>query len=224
MGGRTGGRKGTSLRRKAGMVGRLFDEKYPRADIALSFSNPLELLVATVLSAQCTDVRVNQVTPALFAKYRSAADYAAADPATFMEEIRSTGFFRNKGANIIAAAGEIERRHGGKVPQAMEELTSLPGIGRKTANVILGNAFGVPGVVVDTHVGRVSGRLGLTANTDPVKIEFDLMDLFPAAGWTRLSHQMIAHGRGPCRARRALCGECFFDDSLCPARRSLLRT
>jgi len=223
MGGKTGKRDGGALRRKAARIALLFDKKYPGADCALHFSSTLELLVATVLSAQCTDVRVNQVTPGLFGKYRNAADYAAADPGTFMEEIRSTGFFRNKAANIIAAARRIDTRFGGRVPRTMEELVSLPGIGRKTANVILGNAFDIPGVVVDTHVKRVSGRLGLTSNTDPVKIEFDLMGLFPDRRWTKLSHQMIAHGRGPCKAPRALCRECFFDDSLCPSRRHLIQ-
>jgi endonuclease-3 len=223
MGGKTGKRDGGALRRKAARIALLLDRKYPGADCALHFSNSLELLVATVLSAQCTDVRVNKVTPGLFGKYRNAADYASADPGTFMAEIRSTGFFRNKAANIIAAARRIDTRFGGQVPRTMEELVSLPGVGRKTANVILGNAFDIPGVVVDTHVRRVSRRLGLTSNTDPVKIEFDLMGLFPDRRWTKLSHQLITHGRGPCKAPRALCRECFFDDSLCPSRRRLIQ-
>ncbi len=222
MGGKTGapgrrrGRKERALRTTA-----LFDEHYPDADCALTFSTPLELLVATVLSAQCTDVRVNMVTPALFARYRTASDYAAADPDRFPEEIRSTGFYRNKAANIIAAARQIEERFGGRVPETLEELVTLPGIGRKTANVILGNAFSTPGIVVDTHVQRISRRLGLTSEKDPVKIEFDLMKLFPPARWTLLSHQLIAHGRKLCKARRPLCQDCFLDSSLCPSRDAL---
>jgi len=203
-------------------VAELLDEHYPAAVCALRFRNPLELLVATVLSAQCTDIRVNEVTRPLFRKYRKASDYARAHLETFMEEIRPTGFFRNKARSIIAAAGQIESRFGGKVPGTMEDLLSLPGIGRKTANVILGNAFATPGIVVDTHVGRVSRRLGLTSYDDPVKAEFDLMEIFPASRWTVLSHQLIAHGRGLCRARRPKCRDCFFDDSLCPARRGFL--
>jgi len=214
------GKKGKTGR--AARIVRLLDEHYPAAACSLSFEDPLQLLVATVLSAQCTDVRVNQVTPALFRRYRSTADYAAADPESLMEDIRSTGFFRNKAKNIIAANREISRRYGGNVPETLEELVSLPGVGRKTANVILGNAFGIPGLVVDTHVGRVSGRLGLTEETDPVKAEFDLMKIFPRERWTLLSHQLIAHGRKLCRARMPLCAECFFDDSLCPSRSAFL--
>lgn len=224
MGGgtRKGPKRGKRFR--AAGIAKLFNAKYADAAIGLKFSTPLELLVATVLSAQCTDVRVNKVTPPLFAKYRSAADYAAADLDLFMEEVRSTGFFRNKAANIIAAARQISTRFGGQVPQTMEELVSLPGIGRKTANVILGNAFSIPGVVVDTHVRRVSNRLGLTSSSDPVKIEFDLMKLFPKESWTRLSHQMIAHGRQLCKAPRPLCRDCFIDNSLCPARADFLQS
>jgi len=196
----------------------LLDRHYPEARCSLVFSTPLELLVATILSAQCTDERVNKVTPALFARYRVAADYAAADPSVLEGEIRSTGFFRNKAANIIAAAGQIVARHGGVVPRALEELIALPGVGRKTANVILGNAYGIPGVVVDTHVGRIAARLGLTSASDPVKIEFELMPLVPRDHWVRFSHQLIAHGRALCRARQPLCGECFLDRALCPGR------
>jgi endonuclease-3 len=208
---------------KAGAVGRLLAEHHGDADIALNFSNPLELLVATVLSAQCTDVRVNMVTPSLFGRYRTAADYANADPDTLMEEIRSTGFFRNKAKSIIGAGRRIEELFGGRVPATMDDLVTLPGIGRKTANVILGNAFETPGLVVDTHVRRVSRRLGLTKNNDPVKIEFDLMKLFPRRDWTLLSHRLIFHGRRICKARRPRCQDCFFDEMLCPARRDLLR-
>jgi endonuclease-3 len=196
----------------------LLDRHYPDARCSLDCSTPLELLVATVLSAQCTDERVNKVTPALFARYRSAEAYAAADPAVLEREIRSTGFFRAKAANIIAAAGRIVARHGGEVPRTMEELTSLPGVGRKTANVILGNAFAVPGIVVDTHVGRVAARLGLASASGPAKIEVELMSLIPRERWIGFSHQVIAHGRALCRAQRPLCAACFLDETLCPSR------
>lgn len=223
MGGRMTGRKPKiSMVKKAVAIGRLLAEHHSDAGIALTFSNPLELLVATVLSAQCTDVRVNMVTPSLFARYRTAAEYACADPDTLMDEIRSTGFFRNKAKSIIGAARRMEDRFGGRVPSTLDELITLPGIGRKTANVILGNAFDTPGIVVDTHVGRISRRLGLTANKDPVKVEFDLMKLFPRSEWTLLSHRLIFHGRRICKALRPRCRDCFFDDVLCPARRELL--
>lgn len=221
MGGKAVKRAARGLVRKAGRVAERLGEHYPDAAISLNYGNPLELLVATILSAQCTDVRVNEITPTIFSKYRTAAEYAAADPETFGIEIRAAGFFRNKSRNIIGAAREIAARHGGEVPAALDDLVALPGIGRKTANVILGNAFATPGMVVDTHIGRVSRRLGLTGNNNPVKIEFDLMALFPRSRWTLLSHQFISHGRQVCRARRPRCGECFFDDSLCPARRLL---
>lgn len=211
----------TRRRETDGRVARilaLLDRHYPDARCSLAFSTPLELLVATILSAQCTDERVNKVTPALFAKYGSATAYAAAAPAVFEREIRSAGFFRNKAANIIAATGRIVARHGGDVPRTIEELTALPGVGRKTANVILGNAFAIPGIVVDTHVGRIAARLGLTAAPDPVRIEFELMPLVPRERWVRFSHQLIAHGRALCRARRPLCDACFLDRDLCPNR------
>jgi endonuclease-3 len=211
----------TARRATAARVGKileLLESHYPDARCSLDFRTPLELLVATILSAQCTDERVNQVTPGLFAKYRGAADYAAALPAVLESEIRSTGFFRHKAANIIAAAGQLVARHGGEVPRTMEELTALPGVGRKTANVILGNAFGIPGVVVDTHVGRVAARLGLVAASDPVKNEFELMALLPRERWVRFSHQLIAHGRALCRAPRPRCAACFFTRALCPSR------
>jgi endonuclease-3 len=196
----------------------LLDRHYPDARCSLGFTTPLELLVATILSAQCTDERVNLVTPALFAKYRTAADYAAADPDVLQREIRPTGFFRNKAASIQGAAAAIASRHGGEVPRTLEELVKLPGVGRKTANVVLGNAFGVPGIVVDTHVGRIAGRLGLTPSADPVKIEQDLMGVIPRERWVRFSHQLIAHGRALCRAPRPLCAGCFLDARLCPSR------
>ena len=187
----------------------------PHPKCALNFSNPLELLVATILSAQCTDKRVNMVTPALFKKYRKAEDYAAANPKTFAEEIRSTGFYQNKAKNILAACREIVQRFGGKVPGRLEDLVTLPGVGRKTANVILGNAFGVPGLTVDTHMIRLNQRLKLTKNTDPVKIEYDLMKIVPQKEWTDYSHLIIHHGRVRCFARKPDCPHCEVKN-LCP--------
>lgn len=184
---------------------------------ALNHSNPLELLVAVILSAQCTDKRVNMVTPALFKKYKKAEDYVKADLKTFQEEIRSTGFYQNKAKNILACAKEIVAKHGGKVPQTMEELVRLPGVGRKTANAILGNAYNIPGLCVDTHMIRINQRLGLTRNTDPVKIEFDLMPLVPQKEWTEYSHLIIHHGRVRCFARKPDCAHCAIND-LCPSR------
>jgi len=178
------------------------------AKIALHFGSPLELLVATMLSAQCTDVRVNDVTERLFKRYRTAADYATAEPEELMALIRSTGFYRNKAHNIIAAARQLVERHDGRVPQSMPELTALPGVGRKTANVVLGNAFETPGMVVDTHVGRVSRRLGWVCATDPVKAEQELMALLPEETWTLASHVLIFHGRRLCKARVPQCSMC----------------
>jgi endonuclease-3 len=166
------------------------------------------MLVATVLSAQCTDVRVNQVTPALFAKYRSAADYAQAPVEDLEEMIRPTGFFHNKAKSIKGLCQKLVENYQGKVPASLEELVKLPGIGRKTANVVLGNAFDIPGIFVDTHLGRVSQRLGLTKQKDPVKIEFDLMPLIPKEHWVKFSHQMIWHGRQICLARNPKCPIC----------------
>jgi endonuclease-3 len=181
---------------------------YPDATCALHFSNPLELLIATILSAQCTDVRVNMVTPALFKKYPTARDYAEAKPHELEELIRSTGFYHNKAKAILAACKDIVERFGGDVPGTLEELCTLRGVGRKTANVVLGNAFNTPGIVVDTHVSRVSQRLGLTKQKDPEKIEADLMRLFPPERWTQLSHEMIFHGRRRCRAPKPICSGC----------------
>ncbi|HEY7194794.1 MAG TPA: endonuclease III [Gemmatimonadales bacterium] len=190
---------------------------YPDATCALHHGSALELAVATILSAQCTDARVNMVTPHLFAKYRTARDYAAADPSVLEKEIQSTGFFRNKTKSIIGMAQALVERHGGEVPQTMEELTALPGIGRKTANVILGTWFGKnEGVVVDTHVQRLAGLLGLTKQTDPVKIEQELMEIVPRQDWTWFSHTLIHHGRGVCIARRPKCAECVLN-RLCPS-------
>ena len=205
-------------RRTRSIITRLKRE-FPDAKCALDHANPLQLLVATILSAQSTDARVNIVTPALFAKYRSAAEYAAADPAVLQGEIHSTGFFRNKTKSILGMAQALVERHGGQVPDTMEALVALPGVGRKTANVVLGNAFGKnEGVVVDTHVSRISGLLKLTKQTDPVKIERDLMELVPRNDWTIFSHLLILHGRKTCIARRPQCARCRIND-LCPSSR-----
>ena len=192
-------------------------ERYPDAGCSLEHADPLELLVATILAAQCTDARVNQVTKTLFVRYRTANDYATADPAVFEDEIRSTGFFRNKTKSILGMAAALVERHGGRVPDTMEGLLALPGVGRKTANVILGNAFGKDeGIVVDTHVIRIGRLLGLTRQTDPDKIELDLMAVVPKAEWTLFPHLLIHHGRAVCIARRPKCGECPVAD-LCPS-------
>jgi endonuclease-3 len=183
---------------------------YPDARCALQHRSPLELLVATILSAQCTDKRVNQVTPALFARYPTAEAFASADLGELQEMIRSTGFFRNKAKNIKACCEKIVREHAGEVPRTMERLLELPGVARKTANVVLGNAFGTPGLVVDTHVGRISRRLGLTKQTDPVKVERELAELVPPAEWTMFSHRVIQLGREICDARRPKCDACVF--------------
>ncbi|HEY2806092.1 MAG TPA: endonuclease III [Gemmatimonadales bacterium] len=191
--------------------------EYPDAKCALNHENPLQLLVATILSAQCTDVRVNIVTKGLFKKYRTAKDFANARPEEFEQEIRSTGFFRNKTRSILGMANALVDRHNGRVPDTMEELTPLPGVGRKTANVVLGNAFDKnEGVVVDTHVTRLSGLLALTKHTDPVKIEQDLMKLVPREEWTLFSHLLILHGRSVCIAGRPKHEECVVCE-LCPA-------
>ena len=192
-------------------------KEYPDATCALHHTSALELVVATILSAQCTDARVNMVTPQLFAKYRTAADYAAADPRVLEKEIQSTGFFRNKTKSIIGMAQALVERHGGAVPQTMEELTALPGVGRKTANVILGTWFKKnEGVVVDTHVHRLTRLLKLTRQDDPVKIEQDLMEIVPREDWTWFSHTLILHGREVCIARRPRCADCVIN-RLCPS-------
>ncbi len=189
---------------------------YPDAWCELRFADPFQLLVATILSAQCTDARVNLVTPALFARYPDAAALAAADPEELESVIRSTGFFRAKAKALRAMAQALCQRHGGQVPATMEELTALPGVGRKTANVILGTAFGVAaGIVVDTHVARTSRRLGLTRRDDPEGIERDLMATFPRSSWIRLAHRLIIHGRRVCAARRPACQRCPLA-ALCP--------
>jgi endonuclease-3 len=184
-------------------------ESYPDAKCALDFRTPLELLIATILSAQCTDQRVNMVTPGLFATYRDAAALAAADPADLEKAIHSTGFFRNKAKAIKEACADIVAKHGGEVPRTLEELTALRGVGRKTANVVLGNAYGIAsGIVVDTHVGRLANRMGLTSETDAVKTEFALLPLVPRESWTLFSHWLILHGRAVCNARKPLCSAC----------------
>ncbi len=182
--------------------------QYPRAKIALEFVNSLELLIATILSAQCTDARVNMVTKDLFKKYKSAADWSRADLKEIESDIRSTGFFRNKALNIKGACTRIIEQYGGKVPGTMEELLTLPGVGRKTANCVLGDAFGVPGITCDTHVIRLSRRLGLSENSDPVKLEFDLAEIVPRKNWTAFSHLVITHGRNVCTARKPDCPNC----------------
>jgi endonuclease-3 len=203
------------LRRRARRLVRLLAERYPDARCALDYANPLQLLVATILSAQCTDVRVNRVTPALFARYPDAAAYAGADRAELEGLIQSTGFFRNKARNLRRCCQQLVEKHDGQVPRTMAELVPLAGIGRKTANVVLGNAFATPGIPVDTHVGRLSRRLGLTVQTDPVKVERDLMDLIPRKEWTAFGHRVIAHGRQVCHARKPRCAECALV-KLCP--------
>ncbi|MFQ5507962.1 MAG: endonuclease III [Leptospirillia bacterium] len=192
-------------------TGRILDvlaATYPDAACALDYKNPFELLIATILSAQCTDVRVNMVTPALFRAFPTPEAMAAADDTVLIELIRSTGFFNNKAKNILACCRDIVTRHGGRVPDTLDQLVKLAGVGRKTANVVLGNAFGVPGITVDTHMGRVSRRLGLTRNDDPVKVEHDLMKIVPEDQWTVFSHRVIHHGRALCAARKPKCGDC----------------
>lgn len=193
------------------IAGRL-SERHPDAKVALHHREPLQLLVATILSAQCTDEQVNSVTPTLFERYRTAADYASADAGELEELIHSTGFFNQKAKAIRGACSAIVERFGGEVPMDMDDLTSLPGIGRKTANVIRGGAWGMPGITVDTHVKRISGRLGLTDNTDPVKIEFDLYELLPEEAWFEFSNGMIFHGRRVCNARKPDCSNCNLTD------------
>ncbi len=186
----------------------ILERTYPDARCALDFATPLQLLIATILSAQCTDVRVNKVTPGLFEKYPDAAALAAAPQEDLEAVIRSTGFFRNKARAIRECCADIVALHGGEVPRTLEALTELRGVGRKTANVVLGNAFGIPGIVVDTHVSRLSYRLGLSGQTDPVKIEFALMEIVPRERWVRFSHWLILHGRAICIARKPRCSVC----------------
>jgi endonuclease-3 len=213
-----------TARERVEQLVQIFPEVYPGAQCELNFKNPLQLLIATILSAQCTDKRVNIVTPALFAKYRKASDYAKAPPAELEKAIQSTGFFRNKTKSIRAATSRIAEDYGGKVPDTMEELHGLPGVGRKTANVVLGNAFHKnEGIVVDTHVIRLSERLRLTRETDPEKIETDLMRLVPRPYWTIWSHWLIWHGRRRCFARKPDCRQCEIL-RLCPSGKIFIRS
>jgi endonuclease-3 len=186
----------------------ILKKSYPEAKTALKFSSPLELLIATILSAQCTDTWVNMVTEQVFKKYRSVKDWAGADVKEIEEDIRTTGFFRNKAKSIKAACRAIADEHGGTVPGTLEQLVELPGVGRKTANVVLGNAFDTPAIVCDTHVIRLSRRLGLSEQTDAVKLEFDLAEIVPRDHWTLFSHLLIHHGRAVCRARKPACDQC----------------
>ena len=206
----------TALVRRARRINRALAELYPDAHTELNFSSPLELLVATILSAQCTDKRVNLVTPVLFARYRTAADYAAADRAEVEKIIQSTGFFRAKTTSPLGLGQALCERFGGEVPGRLRDLVTLPGVGRKTANVVLGDAFGVPGITVDTHFYRLSHRFGWTSQDDPVKIEHEVGSLIPRAEWTLLSHRLIWHGRRVCHSRRPACGACGIA-RLCPS-------
>jgi endonuclease-3 len=209
-------------RERASLLLARLRQEYPDARCSLNFSNPLELLVATILSAQCTDERVNQVTESLFQKYRTAEDYARAPLEELEQDIRQTGFYRNKAKHIRETAALLVAEHGGTVPADMAALLTLPGVARKTANVVLGNAFGViEGVVVDTHVGRLARRMGFTQSEDPAKIEQDLMALFPPADWLDLSHILIYHGRSVCQARKPLCNLCAVAN-LCPTGAEIL--
>ncbi|MBA4063863.1 MAG: endonuclease III [Isosphaera sp.] len=188
---------------------------YPDAFTGLTHADPLQLLVATILSAQCTDARVNTVTPALFARYRTARDFAASDPAELERLVKPTGFYRNKAKNIRACCAALVERYGGEVPASLADLVTLPGVGRKTANVVLGDAFATPGITVDTHVGRLSRRLGWTRHRDPVRVELALMKIVPQEDWTDLSHRLILHGRKVCLSRKPRCGACAVA-GLCP--------
>jgi endonuclease-3 len=201
---------------RAAEIGAALASAYPDAGCELEFRMPYELLVATILSAQCTDARVNQVTPALFARFPDARALARADRAELEDLVRSTGFFRNKASSLLGMARAVVERHGGEIPSTMDALTALPGVGRKTANVVLGTAFGLAtGVVVDTHVGRLASRLGLSRHDEPERIEADLMRLFPASSWVDLGHRLIIHGRRVCHARKPGCGRCPLE-GICP--------
>jgi endonuclease III len=207
----------TNKQKRAEEVVSRLKQMYPKAKCSLDFTNAFELLIATMLSAQSTDARVNIVTKSLFRKYPDPAAFAAAGQVEMEKDVRQTGFFRNKAKAVIAASRAVMEKHAGEVPKTMDELTALPGVGRKTANVVLSNAFKLPvGVVVDTHVARVSGRLGFTAQADPVKIEEDLMKLIPKKEWTSYSHRVIEHGRNICIARKPKCSECRLNE-LCPS-------
>lgn len=205
-----------ALVRRARKINRELAHAYPDAHCELDYTNPLELLVATILSAQCTDVRVNKVTKSLFPRYPTAADYASADRAELEEIIRPAGFFRAKADALMRVGQALCEQFGGEVPPRLEDLVALPGVGRKTANVVLGNAFGVPGITVDTHVGRLARRFGWTEAQDPVKVEVELGELFPPQDWTMLCHRLIFHGRRCCHAKKPACGACPVA-RLCPS-------
>ena len=206
----------TALVRRARRMARILAETYPDAHCELDFASPYQLLVATILSAQCTDARVNMVTPTVFAAYPDAQALAAADRAELEAMIASTGFFRAKAASLQGMAARVVDTYGGEVPRRLDDLVTLPGVGRKTANVVLGNAFGVPGITVDTHFGRLSRRFGWTTAEDPDKVEAEVGALFPRSDWTMLSHRLIWHGRRICHARRPACGACPLA-TLCPS-------
>ncbi len=204
------------LKARASKIVRTLRKRYPGATTALNFSTPHELLVATVLAAQCTDKKVNEVTKVLFRKYKSPSDFARARRPTLEKIIKPTGFFRNKAKSIVALSKDIVDKHGGDVPDTLEALVDLTGVGRKTANVVLAGAFGKPGIIVDTHMIRIANRLALTANTDPVKIEFDLMGVLPRRVWGEFSFMIVLHGREVCAARRPLCHICTIE-RYCPS-------
>lgn len=204
------------LVRRARKINRVLAETYPDAHCELNFSSPFELLIATVLSAQTTDVRVNQTTPALFAAYPTPEDLAAADPESVETILKPLGFYRAKTKSVMGLSAALRDRFEGEVPRTLDEMVTLPGVGRKTANVVLGNAFGVPGITVDTHFGRLARRFGWTTETDPVKVEAEVGELFPPKDWTLMSHHLIWHGRRVCHSRRPACGACALAD-LCPA-------
>jgi endonuclease-3 len=205
-----------ALTRRARRINRVLADTYPDAHCELDFTTPLELSVATILSAQCTDKRVNEVTPALFRRYPDAAAYAGADRAELEEYVRPTGFFRNKANSLMKLGQQLVERFDGEVPRTLDELVTLPGFGRKTANVVLGNAFDVPGLTVDTHFGRLVRRWGWTQETDPVKVEFAVAELIPKREWTMFSHRAIWHGRRLCHSRKPACGACPVA-RLCPS-------
>ena len=202
-------------RERASIVFKKLKKAYPDAKCSLEHRTPLELLVSTILSAQCTDVRVNKVTPALFKRFKTPEDYVNAPVAELQKYIQSCGFYKNKAKNIVGACKGMLEQHEGEVPNTLNELLKLPGVGRKTANVILGTAYGVPGVVVDTHCGRIARRLGFTKNTDPVKVEHDLMKIWAEEDWSLFSHLMVFHGRAVCESRSPRCSECVLSDR-CP--------
>ena len=202
--------------RRVGKILPILQKYYPNASVALRFGNPLELLIATILSAQCTDKRVNMITPALFAKYKSAQDWAKAKLETIENDIRSAGFYHNKAVSIQEACRTIIEKFAGRVPDTMDELVTLPGVGRKTANCVLANAFGQPAIMCDTHVIRLSRLLQLSENSDPVKLEFDLAEIIPKKDWTIFSHTVILHGRNTCQARKPDCPNCAIS-RYCPS-------